>query len=295
MASSECSDLSPWKQISSSPKQQDNLERVSLNSQLKGSSPQQQEPFPANSQQIEDPPKNLQSWPSLFHNGGGNFSVGGGYLMSTNAPSQLSGKSNMAQVEHHPSYQQQELTDREESDAPSLNHEKAQLNRSLCKIQERVGCHRNKSDPYIREATTWSPVENTTYRYFSMLEDKRPLSSREDHAKADSPGDTHLPPAPQSQPRFSWSQIADVKVAERQRTPINSKMLGEHIKSHEMSPEEKKRGKKLFSSCNFLFNLTKVRHLFLSHRGSDNSPLLIVFSANYIDQSMVTFLWLKVG
>ena len=33
-------------------------------------------------------------------------------------------------------------------------------------------------------------------------------------------------------------------------------------------------------------NLTKVRPLFtLSHRGSDNSPLLIVFSANYIDQS----------
>ena len=33
-------------------------------------------------------------------------------------------------------------------------------------------------------------------------------------------------------------------------------------------------------------NLTEVRPLFtLLHRGSDNSPLLIVFSANYIDQS----------
>ena len=31
------------------------------------------------------------------------------------------------------------------------------------------------------------------------------------------------------------------------------------------------------------------------HRGSDNSPLLIVFSANYIDQSIVTFMGLKVG
>ena len=32
-------------------------------------------------------------------------------------------------------------------------------------------------------------------------------------------------------------------------------------------------------------NLTKVRPLFtLSHRGSDNSPLVIVFSANNIDQ-----------
>ena len=31
-------------------------------------------------------------------------------------------------------------------------------------------------------------------------------------------------------------------------------------------------------------NLTKVRPLFiLSHRGSDKSPLLIVFSANYSD------------
>ena len=38
-------------------------------------------------------------------------------------------------------------------------------------------------------------------------------------------------------------------------------------------------------------NLTKVRPLYtLSHRGSDNSPLLIVFSANYIDQSIVTFM-----
>ena len=43
-------------------------------------------------------------------------------------------------------------------------------------------------------------------------------------------------------------------------------------------------------------NLTKVRPLFtLSHRGSDNSPLLIVFSANYIDQSIVTFMRLRVG
>ena len=45
------------------------------------------------------------------------------------------------------------------------------------------------------------------------------------------------------------------------------------------------------------YNLTKlkVRPLFmLSHRGSDNSPLLIVFSANYIDQSIVTFMPLKV-
>ena len=33
-------------------------------------------------------------------------------------------------------------------------------------------------------------------------------------------------------------------------------------------------------------NLTKTRPLFtLLHRGSDNLPLLIVFSANYIDQS----------
>ena len=44
-----------------------------------------------------------------------------------------------------------------------------------------------------------------------------------------------------------------------------------------------------------MFNLTKVRPLFtLSHRGSDNSPLLIVFSANYIDQTTLTFMGLKV-
>ena len=43
-------------------------------------------------------------------------------------------------------------------------------------------------------------------------------------------------------------------------------------------------------------NLTKVKPLFmLWHRGSDNSPLLIVFSANYIDQSIITFMRLKVG
>ena len=37
-------------------------------------------------------------------------------------------------------------------------------------------------------------------------------------------------------------------------------------------------------------NLTKVMPQFtLSHRGSDNSPLLIVFSANYIDQSYRDF------
>ena len=43
-------------------------------------------------------------------------------------------------------------------------------------------------------------------------------------------------------------------------------------------------------------NLTKVRLVFtLSHRGSDNYPLLIVFSANYIDQSIVTFMRLKLG
>ena len=43
-----------------------------------------------------------------------------------------------------------------------------------------------------------------------------------------------------------------------------------------------------------LINLTKVRSLFtLSHRGSDNSPLLFVFSANYIDQSIVTLMRLR--
>ena len=42
---------------------------------------------------------------------------------------------------------------------------------------------------------------------------------------------------------------------------------------------------------NISINLTKVRPLFmLSHRGSDNSPLLIVFSAKYIDQSIVILL-----
>ena len=43
-------------------------------------------------------------------------------------------------------------------------------------------------------------------------------------------------------------------------------------------------------------NLTKVRPLFtLLHRGSENSPLMLVFSANYIDQSNVTFMRMKVG
>ena len=46
-------------------------------------------------------------------------------------------------------------------------------------------------------------------------------------------------------------------------------------------------------TCNI--NLTKVRPIFmLSPRGSDNSQLLIVFSANYIDQSTLTFVRLKV-
>ena len=40
----------------------------------------------------------------------------------------------------------------------------------------------------------------------------------------------------------------------------------------------------------YLSNLTKVRPLFtLSHRGSDNFRLLIVFSANNIDQSIGYF------
>ena len=39
-----------------------------------------------------------------------------------------------------------------------------------------------------------------------------------------------------------------------------------------------------------IYNLTKVRPLFtLWHRGSDNSPLLILFSANNIDQSIGYF------
>ena len=46
--------------------------------------------------------------------------------------------------------------------------------------------------------------------------------------------------------------------------------------------------------CCFIFltklSLYKVRPLFtLSHRGSENSPLLIVFSANYIEQSTLAF------
>ena len=42
-------------------------------------------------------------------------------------------------------------------------------------------------------------------------------------------------------------------------------------------------------------NLTTVRPLFsLSHTGSDNSSLLIMFRANHIDQSIVTFIRLRV-
>ena len=45
-----------------------------------------------------------------------------------------------------------------------------------------------------------------------------------------------------------------------------------------------------------LSNLTKVRPLFtLSYRGPDNSQLLIVFSANNIDQSIVTYMRMKVA
>ena len=38
----------------------------------------------------------------------------------------------------------------------------------------------------------------------------------------------------------------------------------------------------------FTSKLTKVRPLFTLSRRSDNYPLLIVFSANHIDQSIVT-------
>ena len=49
------------------------------------------------------------------------------------------------------------------------------------------------------------------------------------------------------------------------------------------------------SNGEWKLNLTKVKPLFtLSHRGSDNTQLLIVFSANYIDHSIVTFIRLKV-
>ena len=44
------------------------------------------------------------------------------------------------------------------------------------------------------------------------------------------------------------------------------------------------------------YSLTKLRPLFtLSNRGSDNSPLLFVYSAYYMEQSMVTFMRLNVG
>ena len=55
------------------------------------------------------------------------------------------------------------------------------------------------------------------------------------------------------------------------------------------------KSRSLYTECD-LDNLTKVRPLFtLSHRGTDNSWLLIVFSANNIDQSSVTFMQLKAG
>ena len=56
-------------------------------------------------------------------------------------------------------------------------------------------------------------------------------------------------------------------------------VLGEEIFNYRMSrPKKSLKGSK--------YNLTKVRTLVtLSHRGSDNSTLHIVFSANYIDHS----------
>ena len=62
-------------------------------------------------------------------------------------------------------------------------------------------------------------------------------------------------------------------------TPKTKQEIISHTSTHTGRPVHKMKG-----------NLTKVRPLFtLSHRGSDNSRLLIVFSANNIDQSIGYF------
>ena len=53
--------------------------------------------------------------------------------------------------------------------------------------------------------------------------------------------------------------------------------------------------KEFSDNDNFTIWLKSALYFSLSHRESDNSLLLIVFNANYINQSILTFMQLNVG
>ena len=101
--------------------------------------------------------------------------------------------------------------------------------------------------------------------------------------------------------RANHLKVSDFTFLGRQKD-IRSVIKESMFQSKQMGKRENKviniEGRVQFDllQVGLVFNVTKVRPLFtLSHRESDNSPLLNVFSAIYIDQSIVTFMRLKVG
>ena len=101
--------------------------------------------------------------------------------------------------------------------------------------------------------------------------------------------------------RANHLKVSDFTFLGRQKD-IRSVIKESMFQSKQMGKRENKviniEGRVQFDllQVGLVFNVTKFRPLFtLSHRESDNSPLLNVFSAIYIDQSIVTFMRLKVG
>ena len=101
--------------------------------------------------------------------------------------------------------------------------------------------------------------------------------------------------------RANHLKVSDFTFLGRQKD-IRSVIKESMFQSKQMGKRENKviniEGRVQFDllQVGLVFNVTKVRPLFtLSHRESDNSPLLNVSSAIYIDQSIVTYMRLKVG
>lgn len=265
VVSTKTSELSPYDNVehgkdrkNSSLKNQDGQQQpVSPNT--KRSLPQQQPPnSPKQQQNTESSPRQLQSWPSLFQNQNPKFSSHSSPQVSAKYQHKaLPGQLNQNQAPHGQHNQQQALPNQHSMKAdqsgsqPTPNHHQKESPQNLQPMPSSY--NQSESPKYITDQHI-SEVHVTMKSRGENKQDSNTtnqLRLRDDQNKANSLTVTNHSLSALSRQKFSGlNPTTTAKVTTEQRTlsasPSNSKKQRDHVKSQEMSTEDKRKGKKYF-------------------------------------------------
>lgn len=261
VASTKTPELSPYDNVdhgkdgkNSSLKNQDGQQQpVSPNPQR--SSPGQQPHVSPNQQQsTESSPRQLQPWPSLFQNQNPKFSGHSSPHLSAKyqhkaLPCQL----NQNQAPHGRHNPQQALPNQHSMKAdqcgsqPTPNHHQNEFPQNLQPMPRNH--NQSESPKYITDQHISEVHVTMKSRGENQQDSSTANKLRDDQSKANSVTTTNHSLSPLSRQKFSGlNPTTNTKVTTEQRTPSaspsNSKKQRDHVKSQEMSTEDKRKSKK---------------------------------------------------